>query len=329
MVRFFLAEDDRAVRQAIRGGVDWTKEGFELVGEAADGGVALAMSLDLRPDIVIASRRMPFLDGADLFCAVRASRPWAQCILLSGDDGRSEAFGEDAPRNTEILLKPVSLYELTDALRRAARRVDEALRALGETMRRPAARAAGDEAVLSRWLEAGEGWPEGMGCRLLKVLPGEAACGDWREEVCNLLERGVASVRDARAVRLEGGAPGLMITAREEVTLEERAYGSAGAILSAVERMTGERPHVHISRAAWDAPSLRAAWRRLEEMALDPKRYILGEGDAMRLRPGARPPLNPMGEWLLSAGEDELEEMLRQCAQVGLLSPERVAGAAA
>lgn len=67
----------------------------------------------------------------------------------------------------------------------------------------------------------------------------------------------------------------------------------------------------------------------MEGMTQDAHRCILGEGDAMRRHPGVCPPLYPMGEWLLSAREEETEDMLRRCAQAGLLSPERVAAATA
>lgn len=260
MIRVFLAEDDTAVRQMIRSGIDWEGEGLELVGEAADGGLALAMIFDQHADILIASRRMPFMDGEDLFSAVRANMPWAQCILLTGYDGREGAFGIEAPRNREMLLKPVNLRELTEALRRAARRVEERLRMLGEALRCPDVHAAREDVDLRRWMSTGEDWSGGLKCRLLRVLPGDGVSGDWQARIFNLLKRGIAFKQRSRTVCLPDGSSGLIVSGRDSAALEEDAYGSASAIYKTMLRATGECYHIHISPAAWDGPSMEAAW---------------------------------------------------------------------
>lgn len=46
--------------------VPWEKYGFELVGEAADGEMALPLIRKSRPDILITDIKMPFMDGLTL-----------------------------------------------------------------------------------------------------------------------------------------------------------------------------------------------------------------------------------------------------------------------
>lgn len=51
MLKIFLAEDEVVVRETIKRMIPWEELGFELVGEAADGEMALPLLLRQQPDL--------------------------------------------------------------------------------------------------------------------------------------------------------------------------------------------------------------------------------------------------------------------------------------
>jgi len=64
MIRVLVADDQALVRGGIRALLD-ARDDIEVVGEAADGHEALALSRTLRPDVILMDIRMPGLDGLE------------------------------------------------------------------------------------------------------------------------------------------------------------------------------------------------------------------------------------------------------------------------
>ncbi len=62
MIRVVLADDQALVRAGFRALLDAQRD-IEVAGEAADGGEAVRMAADLRPDVVLMDIRMPGTDG--------------------------------------------------------------------------------------------------------------------------------------------------------------------------------------------------------------------------------------------------------------------------
>ncbi|GII21778.1 response regulator [Planosporangium mesophilum] len=64
MIRVLLADDQALVRAGFRALLD-AQDDIDVVGEAADGALAVQLAVDLIPDVVLMDIRMPLLDGLE------------------------------------------------------------------------------------------------------------------------------------------------------------------------------------------------------------------------------------------------------------------------
>jgi len=62
VIRVLIADDQTLIRIGLKVLLE-SENGFEIVGEAADGREAVAMARSLRPDVVLMDIRMPNMDG--------------------------------------------------------------------------------------------------------------------------------------------------------------------------------------------------------------------------------------------------------------------------
>ncbi|MBQ7565446.1 MAG: response regulator [Lachnospiraceae bacterium] len=120
MIKLFLVEDEKVMREGIKKHIDWEKEGIEFVGEGSDGEVALPLILEKKPDIVITDIKMPFMNGLVLSERIRKELPDTKIIILSGYDEFS--YAQDAIRIgvTEYLLKPITPAALLESIKTVA-----------------------------------------------------------------------------------------------------------------------------------------------------------------------------------------------------------------
>ena len=83
-----------------------SREGFTVIGEAADGAEALSLYRALRPDLVILDIVMPRMDGLSALRQVRAQDPNATVVMCSAvgqDVVITEAIEAGAK---EFIVKP-------------------------------------------------------------------------------------------------------------------------------------------------------------------------------------------------------------------------------
>jgi two-component system response regulator YesN len=121
----FLVEDEIVTREGIRDNVDWRGSGFEFCGEAPDGELALPLLQAAPPDVLITDIKMPFMDGLELCKIVRERMPWVKILILSGHDEFEYAQQAIKLGVTEYLLKPVTVQNLHDVLKKVATQLDQ------------------------------------------------------------------------------------------------------------------------------------------------------------------------------------------------------------
>lgn len=122
--RVLIVDDELLIRQGIKHYLHWEQEGFEIVGEAANGKEALSLIESVKPHIVVTDIVMPIMDGEELARIIRSEHPEIQVIILS-------SFGEfDYVRSTfqqgvtDYILKPkLEGTVLLKALQNAAERI--------------------------------------------------------------------------------------------------------------------------------------------------------------------------------------------------------------
>lgn len=108
MIKVFIVEDESLIREAILRMVPWNEYGFEVVGEAQDGEVALPMIRELKPDVLITDIKIPFMDGLVLSKRVKKELPATKIIIVSGYDDFQYAQQAINIGVEQYLLKPVT-----------------------------------------------------------------------------------------------------------------------------------------------------------------------------------------------------------------------------
>ena len=126
-IRILVADDHLIIRQGLRLILE-TQEGFEMVGEAADGAEAVRLCVELHPDVVLMDLRMPGMDGLSAIERLRSEQPGIAVVILT-------TFNEDdlMMRGLRLgakgyLLKDTNREALFNTIRAASR---------GETLLRP------------------------------------------------------------------------------------------------------------------------------------------------------------------------------------------------
>lgn len=116
MLKIFLAEDEVIVRETIKRMIPWEELGFEIVGEAADGEMALPLLIRQKPDLLITDIKMPFMDGLTLAKLAKKELPELKIVILSGYDDFNYAKQAISIGVEEYLLKPITKNALIERL---------------------------------------------------------------------------------------------------------------------------------------------------------------------------------------------------------------------
>ena len=117
-IRILVVDDHAVVREGLRAFLG-LQEGFEIVGEAADGEEAIERAGELEPDVVLMDLVMPELDGVSAMRELRQRSPRSRVIVLTSflDDDRVMPALEAGAAG--YLLKNSQPAELARAIRAA------------------------------------------------------------------------------------------------------------------------------------------------------------------------------------------------------------------
>ncbi len=115
--RLLLADDHRMLREGLRRSME--DEGFDVVGEAADGEEAVLLAGRLLPDVVLMDVTMPEVDGVEATRRIRSQWPQVRVVMLTMH--ADEEVVADAIRAGAdgYVVKDCSTDDIVEAVRRA------------------------------------------------------------------------------------------------------------------------------------------------------------------------------------------------------------------
>ncbi|MEF2967969.1 response regulator transcription factor [Paenibacillus sp. M1] len=83
LCKVIIVDDEMLVRQGIKHLLDWEREGYSIIGEAASGSEALELVEKLHPDIIMTDIVMPVMGGEEFVRIVKEKHPQIEVIVLS------------------------------------------------------------------------------------------------------------------------------------------------------------------------------------------------------------------------------------------------------
>jgi two-component system, response regulator PdtaR len=125
-MRVLIAEDEALIRLDLREMLE--EEGFDVVGEAADGEQAVALAQQLNPDLVICDVKMPKMDGIAAAAQITEARI-APVVMLTAFSQRDLIERARDAGAMAYLVKPFQKRDLLPAIEMATSRFAE-IRAL-------------------------------------------------------------------------------------------------------------------------------------------------------------------------------------------------------
>jgi response regulator NasT len=120
--RVLVAEDEALIRLDLAEML--AEEGYEVVGEAADGATAVRLAEELRPDLVVMDVKMPVLDGISAAERIVAQRI-APVLILTAFSQRELVERARAAGAMAYLVKPFVKADLMPAIEMALSRHEE------------------------------------------------------------------------------------------------------------------------------------------------------------------------------------------------------------
>jgi DNA-binding NarL/FixJ family response regulator len=119
MIRVLLVDDHKLVRAGLSALLN-TAADVEVVGEAADGAIALELADRTEVDVVLMDLSMPVMDGVTATRRMRAEHPDVRIVVLTSFVDQDKVRQAIAAGATGYVLKDCEPNELLAAVRSAA-----------------------------------------------------------------------------------------------------------------------------------------------------------------------------------------------------------------
>lgn len=118
--RVLIVDDAMFMRVKLRDMLE--KNGYEVIGEAANGEEAVAKYQELKPDLTTMDITMPGMDGITAISEIRKLDPAAKIIVCSAMGQQTTFIDAIQAGAADFLVKPFREGKVLEAMRRVARR---------------------------------------------------------------------------------------------------------------------------------------------------------------------------------------------------------------
>jgi DNA-binding NarL/FixJ family response regulator len=145
--RVLIVDDHMLFRRGVRTAIERDGD-FRVVGEAATGREALAMAVDLHPELVLMDISMPGLKGTEVINGIRGRLPLAKVIMLTVHDDESSLLDAIKSGAAGFLSKDIRAEALRASLRGAVKGEAVVSRRMSACVFKELARLAQIEACL-------------------------------------------------------------------------------------------------------------------------------------------------------------------------------------
>jgi DNA-binding NarL/FixJ family response regulator len=117
-IRILIADDHAMVRRGMRDFLA-LHDDLVVVGEAVDGASAVALTDELRPDVVVMDLLMPGIDGIDATARIKALHPDVEVVALTSFVEEDRVVAAIEAGASGFLLKDAEADDLATAIRAA------------------------------------------------------------------------------------------------------------------------------------------------------------------------------------------------------------------
>ena len=117
MPSVLIADDAAFMRMMLKNVL--TEAGYEVVGEAENGAVAVAKYRELNPDLTTMDITMPEMDGLAALKEIRAGDPSARVVMCSAMGQQSMVIESIQAGAKDFIVKPFQPDRVLEAVQKA------------------------------------------------------------------------------------------------------------------------------------------------------------------------------------------------------------------
>jgi two-component system, chemotaxis family, chemotaxis protein CheY len=117
MSTVLIADDAAFMRMMIKNIL--TEAGYDIVGEAENGAVAVSKYMELKPDLTTMDITMPEMDGVAALRRIRESDPAARVVMCSAMGQQTMVIESIQAGARDFIVKPFQPERVLEAVKKA------------------------------------------------------------------------------------------------------------------------------------------------------------------------------------------------------------------
>ena len=114
--KILIVDDAAFMRMMIKDVL--TKNGFEVIGEAENGKIAIDRYKELNPDLVIMDITMPEMNGIDALKGIKAANSAAKVVMCSAMGQQAMVIEAIQSGAKDFIVKPFQADRVCEAVRK-------------------------------------------------------------------------------------------------------------------------------------------------------------------------------------------------------------------